>query len=830
MARSDRTELLERVQDLQLRLDEAEETLRAVRSGEVDAVVASGPDGDRVYTLHGADQPYRVMVQNMAEGALTCTPDGLILFANQRLASILGMPLDRVIGASMHDFIAEDDAPLFLVLLSDRAGVQAEVRLKKGGAAVPAQISANALSFDGIECVCVIVTDLSDLKRSQETLRLYSGELVETNKELTRAREELDASRRMLELVLNTMPMGVFWKDKDSRYLGCNRRFLTDSGFSPQDNIAGRVDSEMPWKEQAELFRGDDRQVMEAGEAKIGYEKSTVGKDGVRRWLRTNKIPLTGPAGAIVGVLGTHEDITESKQAEAALRASQERFRKVVENAPEAIFVATRGRFRYLNQPALRLFGAASASELLDQPVMERVHPDSRGDVAEEIRQVEQLGLVSPPWAQKYLRLDGTALDIEGSAAPFLYEGEKGGLVFVRDITERKRAEEELRAKEDLLSESQRIAHVGSWECIVQSGASAMVWTQETYRVFGVSPDTFVPSAETFLRLIHPDDRAAMQAWMSACLAGLEPPDLEFRIRLPDGSIRIINGRGHVVAQEAEDKSIRMIGIAQDITERRHAEETLRSYSAQLAESNEDLKRFTQIVSHDLRTPFVSLKGFSAELRQSIQTLCKPGAALLASLSEPERAAVAEALQARIPEALGFIENSVTRMDHLTSALLRLSWASRRALHLEGLDAAALVRETLDRLADQIRNRSVAVEIGPLPRLTTDRDAFGQVLGSLLDNAIKYLDPNRPGQVEVTAEKTADVVVFHVRDNGRGIAEDDLDKVFQPFRRAGPENVPGEGIGLAFVRTLLHRLGGTIQCHSQLGVGSTFSVMLPMVN
>ncbi len=103
MAAEHAEDLLERIRELQERLDEAEETLRALRSGEVDAIVASGPDGDRVYTLKGADEAYRVMVQRMAEGALTLTRDGLILFSNEQFASLLGIPLERVIGSSIQD-------------------------------------------------------------------------------------------------------------------------------------------------------------------------------------------------------------------------------------------------------------------------------------------------------------------------------------------------------------------------------------------------------------------------------------------------------------------------------------------------------------------------------------------------------------------------------------------------------------------------------------------------------------------------------------------------------------------------------------------------------
>ena len=107
---------------LQERLDAAEEILRALRSGEVDAIVASGPDGDCVYTLKGADEAYRLMVQNMAEGALTVAPDGLILFCNERFASILAIPHERVIGSSFHDFIVPEDAEIFSALLTHELG------------------------------------------------------------------------------------------------------------------------------------------------------------------------------------------------------------------------------------------------------------------------------------------------------------------------------------------------------------------------------------------------------------------------------------------------------------------------------------------------------------------------------------------------------------------------------------------------------------------------------------------------------------------------------------------------------------------------------------
>jgi len=330
-----------------------------------------------------------------------------------------------------------------------------------------------------------------------------------------------------------------------------------------------------------------------------------------------------------------------------------------------------------------------------------------------------------------------------------------------------------------------------------------------------------IPSWRANADLYTADDRHVMQT-------GLEKIGYEEPIASPDGERRWAR-TSKVPLPGSIGGVVGILGTYEDITESKHAEEKLQRYSLELAETNEELKRFTQIVSHDLRAPLVSLKGFSTELRNAVETLHKPGQALLANLPEPERSVVAEALQETIPEALGFVESSVTRMDHLTGALLRLSRAGHREFHMEELDTRLLLQETVGSLEHQIQTRHIAVDVGPLPWINSDRTAIEQIFGNLLDNAIKYLDPDRAGQIEVSAEENADATVFHVRDNGRGIAEDDMDKVFAPFRRAGSEDVPGEGMGLAFVRTLLHRMGGRIDCNSEFGVGTTFSFMLPRV-
>jgi signal transduction histidine kinase len=254
----------------------------------------------------------------------------------------------------------------------------------------------------------------------------------------------------------------------------------------------------------------------------------------------------------------------------------------------------------------------------------------------------------------------------------------------------------------------------------------------------------------------------------------------------------------------------------------------VRERAGDLARANEEIQRFAYIVSHDLRSPLVNVMGFTSELEAGLAALRAFMERVPANDDDDLVAREARtAIDADMPEAIGFIRSSTGKMDNLINAILKLAREgiarSRRSASTWPPD-----RGGRDSVRHRLSENGGEIEVEkPLPDISSDRLALEQIFGNLVDNAVKYLDPSRPGRIVIRGRETRTGVEYEVEDNGRGIAPEDHDRVFELFRRSGAQDVAGEGIGLSHVRALVRRLGGEITLQSSLGKGTMFRVRLP---
>ena len=256
-------------------------------------------------------------------------------------------------------------------------------------------------------------------------------------------------------------------------------------------------------------------------------------------------------------------------------------------------------------------------------------------------------------------------------------------------------------------------------------------------------------------------------------------------------------------------------------------EEKVRERTSALSRANEEIQRFAYIVSHDLRAPLVNVMGYTSELEQAGLIIDRQMTRVETEKPELAENDALTAVREDIPEAVGFIRASTEKMDRLINAILKLSREGRRSLVPELLDMTKMVQAIADSVHHQTHAAHAEIIVERLPVLDSDRLSIEQVFGNLIDNAVKYLDSSRPGRIVVSGIETADGSEFRVTDNGRGVAPRDHERIFELFRRSGRQDRTGEGLGLAFVRNSVRRIGGEIRVESELGEGSTFILTFP---
>jgi Bacteriophytochrome (light-regulated signal transduction histidine kinase) len=244
-------------------------------------------------------------------------------------------------------------------------------------------------------------------------------------------------------------------------------------------------------------------------------------------------------------------------------------------------------------------------------------------------------------------------------------------------------------------------------------------------------------------------------------------------------------------------------------------EATIDERTADLREANDEIQRFAYIVSHDLRSPLVNIMGFTSELEQLRDDIFRRIATLAGASASPASAGAAAAepvlgeedrqLAQDFSEALEFIQSSIAKMDRLISAILNLTREGRREFEPVRIDTSELIEAIVTTVAHQAAEAEARIRIDPLPQIVSDRLALEQIFSNLLDNALKYLKPGVPGEISVRGRTKLGFAIFEIADNGRGIDPKDHQRIFDLFRRAGAQDKPGQGIGLAHVRALVRR-------------------------
>ena len=291
------------------------------------------------------------------------------------------------------------------------------------------------------------------------------------------------------------------------------------------------------------------------------------------RWMNIVAQPVKDASGRVTHALESFTDITEQKQAEEALRESEAKYRTLVETALDIVLIHDSEKILYINPTGVNLLGASSPDEILGRNFLEIVHPDFRDRIRKNVA-IDLLGESSPITQLQILRLDGTAFWVEGRGVMTFIAGTPVVQVIMRDITERKRAEDALRESRATLEKAQEMAHIGNWTWDLRTNRTVV--SRELVHIFGAEKSGSEVDSTVFLNSTHPEDRQMVEEAVQQAITEHTKLSIDWRIIRPDGEVRFIHSEGEVVLDD-QGQPIRFFGAASDITERKQAEAKLRA-------------------------------------------------------------------------------------------------------------------------------------------------------------------------------------------------------------------------------------------------------------
>lgn len=638
-----------------------------------------------------------------------------------------------------------------------------------------------------------VFSDITEHKRAQEALH--------------------EASQRLKQHVENSPLAAIEWGPdfRLTRWTGEATRMF---GWNAQEMLGRRIDK-MRWIHEEDFpTTGKLMQDMLNGRCLRNTNVNrNYCKDGSIIYCEWYNSVLFDSSGGLVSVLSMALDVTERKLAEKALRQSEDMLRTVLDALPVGVwFTDVDGGIVLTNPAATKIWA--------DSPDSPRDHYTEyvgrRPDTGERMRREEWASSealrTGKPVLDQMVEIecfDGARKVVNKSAVPVL-DGAgrvRGTVVLTEDITERKRAEAELRKSEARLARAHRMASLGHWELDPASGE--LEWSDEVYAIFGVDKAQFRPTEETFYSCLEPEDRAKCSAAMAETLRDGKPYGIDHGVLLPDGTQRMVREHAEAVRDDA-GRITRVIGTVQDVTEYRRLEKQFRE-----AQKLESVGRLAGGVAHDFNNLLTVIIGYSD--------------LILAILNESDPAwpNVAE------------IKKAGERASSLTRQLLAFS--RRNVVQPRVIDLNTVIREAekmLGRMVGEDVSVSALLEPGLWP-VMADPGLIHQVLMNLVVNArdampeggkllIETKNADLPEEVAAQHHgiKAGPHVLLAVSDTGVGMDEAVKARIFEPFFTTKPQGA-GTGLGLSTCYGIVHQSGGWIGVYSEPGRGTTFKIYLP---
>jgi PAS domain S-box-containing protein len=609
-----------------------------------------------------------------------------------------------------------------------------------------------------------------------------------------RAEEALRESQARYRQLWDDAPVAYHTLDARGTILHVNQTEAAMLGYTKEEMVGKSIfDFVLPEqrKEAKERFR-----LKLAGEAvPKDLDRIYVRKDGSRIYISVDDVLEHDSAGKVVGVRTTMVDVSERKRAEVALRESEKRFRDVAYSMADWVWeVDENGVYTYCSERVEDVL-KYSPEEIIGKTPFELMPPDEAKKIREAFAKLVRKKESIKDLENWNISKTGEMVCLLTSGVPILDEhgNLKGYRGVDKDITKRKHGEEALWHSEKKYSTLVENSLTGIY---IDQDDKIVFANHRFAEIYGYSKEELM-GLEPW-RLVHPEDRPLTDQRRTRRLKGeAVPSEYLARGMTKTGETIWIARRNALIEYEGRPA---ILGNIVDISRQKHAEEELQKI-------NEELKNFVHVVSHDLRTPIISVQGFSRRLFKSYQN----------KLGDKGRQYVSQ------------IESSARRMEVLVSDLLELSSIGRVVSTFKDVPSHEIVGPVISGLQDRLKEKGIELVVAQnLPTIHCDGERIYQVFENLIVNAIKFMGDTEDPKIEIGNEDREAFHEFYVRDNGIGIDPKWHQKIFESFHRLKEiEDQEGTGLGLAIVDRIVNNHGGKVWVESEKGKGATFHFTLP---